>query len=106
MITLTEKAVKRIIEFAQEEGVPASIRLKINGQGCSGFVQDIQFDEIQTENDEVFEQDGVKILVDMLSIQYLDGSTIDYVEGEFSSGFKFNNPNVKNTCGCGSSISF
>lgn len=103
MLVLTEKAVLKIKEFADAEGLALSVRFKTFGGGCSGLQNDMFFDEIVDEKDEVIEQDGIKLLIDELSIQYLDGSTVDYVESDFSSGFKFNNPNSKSSCGCGNS---
>jgi|SRR5271170_2282296 len=106
MIQLTEKAVSKIKEFAESEGLNLSIRLKVVGGGCAGFTNDMEFDDQTSDLDEVIEQDKVKIVVDPLSFQYLDGSTIDYLDSPFGSGFKFLNPNVKGACGCGSSVSY
>lgn len=106
MIQLTEKAVVKIKEFAEAEGLTLSVRLKVSGGGCSGFVNDMEFDHNVGELDEVIEQGEIKLLIDPLSFQYLEGSTIDFVDSPFGSGFKFLNPNVKHTCGCGSSVSY
>ena len=72
------------------------------GGGCSGFSYDLYFEDKPTDMDETFEANGVNLYIDPLSYQYLDGTEIDYVEGMQGSGFKFSNPNVKGTCGCGS----
>jgi iron-sulfur cluster insertion protein len=106
MIQLTEKAVQKVKEFAEAEGIQPSVRLKVVGGGCAGFKNDMYFDEITSDMDEIIEQGGTKIIVDQFSFQYLDGSTIDFIETEYTSGFKFLNPNTKGECGCGSSVSY
>ena len=106
MITITDKAIEKVKSFSADEGIGHnSIRVKVKGGGCAGFSYDIEFDDTSTDMDEVFEFDGVKIIIDPMSNQYLDGSEIDYVDGLFGAGFKFNNPNVTGSCGCGSSFS-
>lgn len=106
MISLTEKAVAKIKEIAETDDIkPLTIRARVLGGGCAGFTYDLYFEDNVTDMDEVFEQDGVKITVDMLSHQYVDGVEIDYVEGIMGAGFKFLNPNVSSVCGCGSSFS-
>jgi iron-sulfur cluster insertion protein len=105
MITLTDKAVAKLKEFAEDEGLKHSIRVKVVGGACAGLKNDLMFEENTLDTDEVFEDKGIKIIVDMLSIQYVDGSIIDYVEGVFESGFTFKNPNMKSSCGCGNSYS-
>lgn len=106
MMHLTEKAAKKIEEIANAEGVGHYIiRAKVIGGGCSGFTYDIYFDDQISELDEVTELDGVKLVTDLMSFQYLDEVTVDFVETEMGGGFKFLNPNVKGTCGCGSSFS-
>jgi iron-sulfur cluster assembly accessory protein len=106
MITLTEKAVKMVKEIASEEDLSLSIRLSVNGGSCAGFVNDMCFDEIVGELDNVIEQEGIKIIVDQMSEQYLEGTVIDYSELEFSTGFVFRSPNVKANCGCGKSVAY
>lgn len=107
MIYLTEKAAKKIKEISDEEGIGYNIiRVKILAGGCSGFTNDMFFDDLIKDTDEVFELDGVKIICDEMSFQYMDGMTLDFLDGEFESGFKFLNPNISGSCGCGSSISF
>lgn len=106
MITLTEKANAKLREFAEAEGLDLSIRVKVIGGGCAGFSYDMTFDEVVGEVDEVTDVDGVKIIIDPLSYQYLDGTTIDFLDGPFGAGFKFLNPNTTGSCGCGSSVSF
>ncbi len=104
---LTEKAAKKIEEIANAEGVGHfTIRAKVIGGGCAGMTNDIYFDDQILDTDEVTELDGVKVVVDLMSFQYLDGTTIDYVDSEMGGGFKFLNPNVKSSCGCGQSQSY
>jgi iron-sulfur cluster insertion protein len=106
MISMTEKAAGKVHEIAEAEGLQGQgLRLRVVGGGCSGFTYDLYFEDTPTDMDELFESQGVKLYVDPLSYQYLDQTEIDYVEGLHGSGFKFNNPNVKGTCGCGSSFS-
>lgn len=106
MITLTDKAAEKVKEIADAENLKGQgLRLRVIGGGCSGFSYDLYFEENATEMDETIECNGVQLFVDPLSAQYLDGTEIDYVETLSGSGFKFNNPNIKGTCGCGSSFS-
>lgn len=106
MLTLTDKAIQKLKEIADEEGISKlSVRIKIVGSGCAGFSYDMYFEDNQTSLDEIFSQDGVSLAVDPLSFQYIDGTEIDYVDGLITSGFKFNNPNITAECGCGNSFS-
>jgi len=106
MITMTDKAADKVNEIASAEGLAGQgLRLRVVGGGCSGFTYDLYFEDAPTDMDEQFESHGVRLYVDPLSYQYLESTEIDYVEGLHGSGFKFNNPNVKGTCGCGSSFS-
>jgi iron-sulfur cluster insertion protein len=106
MITITEKAADKVKEIADGEALQGQgLRLRVVGGGCSGFSYDLYFEDKPTDMDETFQANGVNLYIDPLSFQYLDGTEIDYVEGMHGSGFKFNNPNVKGTCGCGSSFS-
>jgi len=105
MITITDSAASKVLEIAAEEGLGAQgLRLRVIGGGCAGFNYDLYFEDEPTSMDETFEAKGVKMYVDPLSYQYLDGTEIDYVEGLYGAGFKFNNPNVTSTCGCGQSF--
>ncbi len=105
-VALTEVAAAKVREIAKEEGLDGQgLRVQVKGGGCSGFQYDLYFDEKPTDMDQVVESRGIKIFIDPLSAQYLDGTEIDYVEGLSGAGFKFGNPNVKGTCGCGSSFS-
>jgi len=107
MITITEIAANKILEIAAEEGLEGNhLRVKILGGGCGGFQYDLQFEDGEPlPMDEVFEDKGVKIVSDPLSYQYLNGSEITFLDGLYESGFKFVNPNISSSCGCGSSFS-
>lgn len=105
-ITLTERAAHEIKALLQEQGIPnASLRVWVAGGGCSGLQYQMAIDDAEPEEDDlIFESHGVRIYVDNLSIQYMDGSSIDYVEDMLGGGFKIDNPNAVTTCGCGSSF--
>ena len=106
MVGLTEKAAEKVREIKTAEGIEDGfgLRMRVVGGGCSGFSYDLYFDQI-TEVDQSFTVHGVQVIVDAMSLQYLAGTEVDYVEGLQGAGFKFGNPNVKSTCGCGSSFS-
>ena len=106
ILGLTEKAAEMVKKIQADENIEAGygLRLRVVGGGCSGFAYDLYFDQV-TEMDRTFDSHGVKLVVDQMSLQYLAGTTVDYVEGLQGAGFKFGNPNVKSTCGCGSSFS-
>jgi iron-sulfur cluster insertion protein len=108
MISVTEKAATQIKEIADAEGITYYVvRVKVVGGGCAGFTHDMTYDNNISELDEVIVcNDDVKVIVDPLSLQYLEDSTIDYIDSPMGGGFKFLNPNVKGSCGCGSSVSF
>jgi iron-sulfur cluster assembly accessory protein len=103
MITVTPKAVAKIKELMPADG--GAIRFGVQGGGCSGFSYAMQWENEKGPMDKEFEFDGLKVIVDATSLMYLDGVTVDYLETLESSGFKFDNPNVKSTCGCGQSFS-
>lgn len=106
MITITERAANKAIELAKAENItPCALRVRIVGGGCAGFSYDLSLDDIgPNEGEDVYEQNGVKLIVDPVSNTYVDGTEIDYVTTEIGEGFKFNNPNTTGTCGCGSSF--
>jgi iron-sulfur cluster assembly accessory protein len=106
LIGLTSLAATKVNEIRDAEAIEAEmgLRLRVVGGGCAGFSYDLYFDA-PTEVDQQFELAGVKVVVDEMSLMYLVGTEIDYVEGLSGAGFKFQNPNVKSTCGCGSSFS-
>lgn len=107
MITVTEKAKERIALLRQEEGRTENhnIRVSVKGGGCSGLMYDLGFDEEVKPADQVFEDKGIRILVDKKSLLYLLGTTLDFSDGLNGKGFQFINPNASRTCGCGESFS-
>ncbi|MBI3681646.1 MAG: iron-sulfur cluster assembly accessory protein [Acidobacteria bacterium] len=106
MIQLTERAVDKVREILDmQEPKPAGLRIAVVGGGCSGFQYSMAFENNPGLLDKSYTYDGLKVFVDQASLLYLDGAEVDYVETLEGSGFKFNNPNVKSTCGCGSSFS-
>ncbi len=106
-IVLTAKAVEMVKDAMQREGLTGhGIRVGVMGGGCAGFQYSMDFEQTARDGDVTFEQDGVKLYVDPMSSMYLQGVTIDYVVGLQGAGFKFNNPNARTTCGCGSSFSY
>jgi iron-sulfur cluster assembly accessory protein len=105
-VALTPKAVEMVKDAMQREGLQGyGIRVGVMGGGCSGFQYSMDFEQEPKEGDVTVTQDGITLYVDSMSSMYLQGVTIDYVVGLHGAGFKFNNPNAKNTCGCGSSFS-
>jgi iron-sulfur cluster assembly accessory protein len=105
-ITLTSNAVAKVREImAQQNPVPAGLRVGVVGGGCSGFSYSMSFENAPGMMDKVFDMDGLKVYVDATSVMYLNGCIVDYIETLEGAGFKFENPNVKSTCGCGSSFS-
>ena len=106
MINLTPVAATKVKEImGMQNPAPTALRVAVVGGGCSGFQYHMAFENQTNETDEVVDFDGLKVAVDQMSSMYLDGVEIDYVETLEGAGFKFNNPNVKSTCGCGSSFS-
>lgn len=105
-ITLSERAAQELKALLEESGIQdAGLRVWVAGGGCSGLQYQMAIDDSQPEEtDLVFDSHGVRIYVDSLSIRYMDGSCIDYVEDMFGGGFKIDNPNAVNACGCGSSF--
>jgi iron-sulfur cluster assembly accessory protein len=104
-VQLTESAVKKVREImATQDPLPAGLRIGVVGGGCSGFQYSMSFENQSGMMDKVLTFDGLKVFVDSTSLMYLNGCTIDYVETLEAAGFKFDNPSVKSTCGCGSSF--
>ena len=107
MIEITEQAKDKIIEIRQEEGKTTehNVRVSVKGGGCSGLMYDLNFDDGLKEGDQVYEDKGIKILVDKRSLLYLLGTRLDFSDGLNGKGFQFINPNASRTCGCGESFS-
>lgn len=106
MLKVSEKAQARIIELKKSEGHPEShnLRVAVKGGGCSGLMYDLSFDDQISEKDDVFEDNGVKVVVDKKSLFYLLDTTLDFSDGLNGKGFQFINPNASRTCGCGESF--
>src|SRR5579862_8379574 len=106
VVTLTESAAEQIISLLEREGkTDAALRVFVSGGGCSGLNYGMAIDESIEEGDVVFSSFGVKVVVDQLSINYIRGASVDYVEDVMGGGFKIDNPNAVRSCGCGSSFS-
>jgi iron-sulfur cluster assembly accessory protein len=105
VVQITPLAADKVKEIRDAEAIEdeMGLRLRVVGGGCAGFSYDLYFDTL-TDMDKSFEVHGVKVIVDQMSLMYMMGTEIDYVEGLQGAGFKFNNPNVRSTCGCGSSF--
>jgi iron-sulfur cluster assembly accessory protein len=104
-VNLTPTAISKVKEImAQQNPIPAGLRVGVVGGGCSGFSYTMQFENAPGAMDKVFEYDGLKVYIDATSLMYMQGATVDYIETLEGAGFKFDNPNVKSTCGCGSSF--
>lgn len=103
-ITLTESAADRVKTFLAKRGKGIGLRLGIKTSGCSGLSYMLEFVDTLNEDDQVFEQHGVKVIVDTKSLVYLDGTQLDFAKEGLNEGFKFANPNVKDECGCGESF--
>jgi iron-sulfur cluster assembly protein len=108
MIKVSDKARSKVIELMAEDGFDPDtdyIRVGVKSGGCSGLSYDLKFDKAHEEEDKVFEDNGVRIIVDKKSFLYLIGTTLEYSGGLNGTGFVFNNPNANRTCGCGESFS-
>lgn len=106
MVQLTETAIGKVREILDtQEPKPQGLRISVVGGGCSGFSYSMAFENTPNMLDKTYNFEGLKVFIDQASMLYLDGAEVDFVESLEGSGFKFNNPNVKNTCGCGSSFS-
>jgi iron-sulfur cluster assembly accessory protein len=104
-LEVTSFAAEKVKEImAQQNPMPIGLRVSVVGGGCSGFSYQMNFENQTNPIDKTFEFDGLKVFVDQASLMYLKGTKIDYVETLEGAGFKFENPNVKSTCGCGSSF--
>ena len=105
MVQLSERAVGKVKEIlSSQEPAPAGLRIAVVGGGCSGFSYSMAFENQPSMLDKTYTFEGLKVFIDQASMLYLEGAEVDYVETLEGSGFKFNNPHVKSTCGCGSSF--
>ena len=106
MVQLTETAISKVHEIlSSQEPKPVGLRISVVGGGCSGFSYSMAFENAPGMLDKTYKFGDLNVFVDQASMLYLDGAEVDFVESMEGSGFKFNNPNVKSTCGCGSSFS-
>jgi iron-sulfur cluster assembly protein len=103
-VTLTQSAAERVRGFMANKGEVLGLRLAVKKTGCSGFAYEVNFADSVGANDHVFESQGVKVIVDEKSLGMVDGTEIDYQREGMNSAFRFNNPKVKDTCGCGESF--
>jgi len=103
-ITLTESAAERVQKFLSNRGKGVGLRLGVKTTGCSGMAYVLEFVDAVEPEDQVFESHGVQVIVNPKSLVYLDGTELDYGKEGLNEGFKFNNPNVKDSCGCGESF--
>lgn len=103
-VSLTESAANRVTSFLANRGKGVGLRLGVRTSGCSGMAYVLEFADVINEDDVVFEDHGVKVIIDGKSMVYLDGTEVDFVKEGLNEGFKFNNPNVNSECGCGESF--
>ena len=103
-VTLTDAAASRVKSFLEQRGKGAGLRLGVRTSGCSGMAYVLEFVDEIDDGDTVFEDHGVKVIVDQKSLVYIDGTELDFAREGLNEGFKFNNPNVKDACGCGESF--
>ena len=103
-VTLSEKAAKHVANYMTKRGKGIGLRLGVRTSGCSGVAYKLEFADVAEPDDIAFESFGVKVFIDAKSLPYLDGTDLDYTREGLSEGFKFNNPNVKDACGCGESF--
>ena len=103
-VTLSERAAEHVAKFIAKRGKGIRIRLGVKTSGCSGMAYKLEFADAAEVEDVVFDSHGLKVLVDPKSLPYIDGTELDYAKEGLNEGFKFNNPNVKDQCGCGESF--
>ncbi|MEC5388360.1 iron-sulfur cluster assembly protein IscA [Uliginosibacterium sp. H3] len=103
-VTLSEAAANHVSKFIAKRGKGVGVRLGVKTTGCSGMAYKLEYADEEAPDDLVFESHGLKVLVDPKSLPYIDGTELDFVREGLNEGFKFNNPNVKNECGCGESF--
>ncbi|MBS1209371.1 MAG: iscA [Proteobacteria bacterium] len=103
-VTLSEAAARHISKFLAKRGKGIGIRLGVKTSGCSGMAYKLEYADVAEADDLVFDSQGLKVLVDPKSLPYIDGTELDFAREGLNEGFKFNNPNVKDACGCGESF--
>ena len=103
-VTLSQRAAEHVASYLAKRGKGIGLRLGVRTSGCSGVAYKLEFADVEEADDVSFESFGVKVLIDAKSLPYLDGTELDYTREGLSEGFKFNNPNVKDACGCGESF--
>ncbi len=104
MITLTEKAAQHVTRYMERRGGAQGLRLGVRTTGCSGLAYKLEYVDAPNDEDSIFESQGVKVFVDPKSLPYIDGTELDFAREGLNEGFKFQNPNVKDECGCGESF--
>jgi len=104
MITLTEKAARHVTRYMERRGGAQGLRLGVRTTGCSGLAYKLEYVDAPNAEDSIFESQGVKVFVDPKSLPYIDGTELDFAREGLNEGFKFQNPNVKDECGCGESF--
>ena len=104
-VTLTERAATHVSNYLQDEADAQGLRLAVRTTGCSGYMYVVETADKISDLDSVFESQGIRLVIDPESLKYLDGTNIDFTREGLNEGFKFDNPNVKETCGCGESFS-
>ncbi|MBV8800107.1 MAG: iron-sulfur cluster insertion protein ErpA [Alphaproteobacteria bacterium] len=104
-VTVSARAAKRIAEILKAESEATMLRVAVTGGGCSGFQYNFALDEVKADDDLVLERDGAVVLIDSMSLDFLRGAEIDFVDDLIGAAFKINNPNAQSSCGCGTSFS-
>ena len=104
-VTVSASAARRIAEILKAESAPAMLRVAVTGGGCSGFQYNFTIDDTRMDDDLVVARDGATVLIDPMSLDFLKGAEIDYVDDLIGAAFKINNPNATSSCGCGTSFS-
>jgi iron-sulfur cluster assembly accessory protein len=104
-VTISERAARRVAEILKSEAQSAMLRVAVTGGGCSGFQYNFALDDTRADDDLVLERDGAVVLIDSMSLDFLKGAEIDFVDDLIGAAFKINNPNAQSSCGCGTSFS-
>ena len=105
LLTVSPRAARKILEILKAEAAPMMLRLAVTGGGCSGFSYNFALDDCRQDDDLIIERDGAVVLVDPMSLEFLKGAELDYVDDLIGAAFKVNNPNASSSCGCGTSFS-